>query len=499
MPRILNPEHREFLIWQHDQLINRRGVYIDEQAVRHAMAACEVLEDKLTRELRGLTAGVITSAGQVKEIATFCGLPDCTADTVEKALAPPVAGVDHPFPNDRQRRVLEIRRTLSKASVGKLKKMLLCRNADGRVRGLYQYHGAHTGRPAGRAVQPTNLPRPQIDDAWLLADMFRGNRIDEISLVYEDLTFAVADALRSLFTAAPGYELYAGDFSAIEAVVTAGIAGEQWKLDAFRSVLEGKGFVVDGVKYDDVYCAAASKILQRYIAKKVDPEGRQIGKMGELAFGFGGGVGAWHNFDPDTKYDDDEINGFKEGWRDAHPMIKLSWRGAENSIIEAMFDDAVHWRGFRYEKKVYNGLEFLDIVLLNGKRLHYLRPKLGEERAPWCDDPENPKMLPKFYYAGMKPISATARVWSEHCSTYGGKVIENIVQAMAREIQMQKMLETEYDLKLPVVMHTYDEIVAEVPKGDDRYKEFLDNLGEMPDYAPWPIGVDGWRGERNRK
>lgn len=490
MPTVKNPEHREFLIWQHDQTINRRGVYIDERAARHALAACEELEDKLTRELHTASGGRIKTAGQTAEIAKFCELPDCTADTVEKALKgdlPP-----------RQKRVLEIRRALGKASTKKLRKMLRSRNSDGRIRGLYQYHGAHTGRPAGRGVQPTNLPRPLVKGAWHVAEMFSRNDLDAIEMVYDDVTFAVADALRSMFTAAPGHELYAGDFKSIEAVVTAGLAGEQWKLDAFQKLLDGKGFVVDGVRYDDVYCASASKILQEPITKDMQ-EDRQVGKMGELAFGFGGGVGAWHNFDPDTKYTDEEIDEFKKGWRKAHPMIRRLWRGLGDAIIDAYYDGHAEYRDIEFERREQGGHDFVNMILPNEKRLHYLRPKIGEEEAPWSTE-DNRVVLPKFYFAGYELMrGGTTRVWSEHCGTYGAKVAENAVQATAREIQMDRMLAVEYDLKMPVVMHTYDETVVEVPVGDDRYREFLDCLAEMPDYANWPIGVDGWRGVRNRK
>lgn len=490
---LMTPAEREFRIWQLDQRIVRRGIYVDEKAARHALEACENLERVLNKELTQLTGGAVETGSQAAKIADFCGLDNCQADTVEKELKTAEKGESRL--SDRQVRVLGIRRALSKASTKKLKKIILWRDSGGRVRQCYQYHGAHTGRPTGRGPQPTNLLRPSIKHTSILADLWHGNELDAINFLYKDISFAAADALRAMFTAAPGHELYAGDFKSVEAVVTAGLANERWKLDAFQAVLDGKGFVVDGVRYDDAYCAAATKILGRHIAKEEDSEGRQIGKMGELAFGFQGGVGAWHGFDPDTTYTDDEINGFKDGWRAAHPRIVRSWHARENAMIECIeYGEETAYRDTRFRMTEVAGQPVCQMVLANDKTLDYFRPRLIEDVTPWGEP------CLKIKYAGHRTLpGTTARVWSEHCDTYGGKITENDVQATAREIAQDRMLAVEDGAGMPIVMHTYDEVVVEMPRSAQRYDEFLEIMGEMPIYAQWPIGVDGWRGRRYRK
>lgn len=480
----ISPNERR--LWQLDQKINARGIAVDVAGVRSALVVVGQIEAKLGAEFERRTGGL--GAGQVAAVLEWladreCYLDDLTKDTVSETLA------IRPFRwSDDVKRALELRQILSKASTKKLKALLASVCEDGRVRGTQQYHGAFTGRWAGRLVQPQNLPRPtweaeDVDPNEWVAGLVSAIRTEDADFIeeiygiagdspYRGAMTAVVDALRSMFTAGPGKKLVSGDLSAIEAVGLAGIAGEESKLDVFRRRL-------------DPYCTTASLIFgYEVLSKKTHPKERQVGKVGELAFGYGGGVGAWRNFDRTETYTDDDVNGFKMGWRDGHPNVEKLWHGLENAAIKAMNDGRAEYNGIVYRKQQ----GYLVCVLPSGRTICYYDPQLKEKLTPW----------------GKRAIVLTYMAVKEgrwrRVDTWGGKLAENVTQAACRDVLVEGMFRAETE-GLPIVLTVHDEIVVEVDEGVSGCVEVLTSAMSInPSWASnWPIRSEGWEGRRYRK
>lgn len=498
------PEHK---LWVLDQIINQRGVRIDVKAVEAALKIIDVYSQRLNNELSDITEGAVTKATQrdkiifwLKSQDTF--IRDLTKDTLEDFLANPNVA-------DKPRRVVEIRQTLARSSTKKLEKMLATISNDARIRGLLQYHGASTGRWAGRLVQPQNFPRGSLEDYCeaifgyadtenllatmeLLIDTIMiahddvNSAIENLEFLFGDPMEAITTSLRGMIIADEGKRFVVSDFSAIEAVVTAWVAGEQWKLDAFQGINEGKGY--KGAP--DIYCATASGIFHRPVTK-ADKTGRQIGKVCELAFGYQGGVGAWRNFDKSDNYSDREVNEFKLGWREQHPMTCKLWYGLENAAIATVqYNKPHHYRSIGFEMVRDKAGTWLTIILPNGRRLWYYDPVLEEQETPWGE------WRPLLTYEGRdnKKGGSWGRV-----STYGGMLTENVVQAISRDIMAEAMIRVER-LKYPILLTVHDEIIAEVDENFGSLTEYNQAMSQLPIWIPeCPVGVAGWVGTRYMK
>jgi len=278
--------------------------------------------------------------------------------------------------------------------------------------------------------------------------------------------------------APPRHCLVGGDFSQIEARVAAWLGGEDWKLEAFR---RGR----------DVYCETASGILGRTVTKADDPEGRQIGKVAELAFGFGGGLNAWRQWDKLAS--DEAVFAYRDGWRANHPGIVATWALLNNAAIEV-----VTTGGNRRVGHVTLGMEtigvhrYMFIQLPSGRRLRYFEPSVREKRAPW--DPE--KTITAVHYQAQK----TGR-WME-VDTYGGKLFENIVQAVARDIMVDAMFHVDnaMGMTLQPVLTVHDEIIWQTYITEISLNKIKDLLTTAPAWMPGlPVDVDLWKGDRYGK
>lgn len=475
-------------LWLLDQKINARGIAVDVPGVHAALDVVGQIEEKLGKEFNDLTG---LGAGQVSAVLEwFAGrglmLEDLTKDTVSEALA------ERPVDDDPVTRALELRQILSKASTKKLKALLASVCEDGRVRGTQQYHGAFTGRWAGRLVQPQNLPRPiwecQGDqDTWINALVMGlmqrdADWLDELygkksGRPYAAAMTAVIDALRSLFIAGPGKKLVSGDLHAIEAVGLAGLAREDSKLAVFR-------------RREDPYCSTASVIFgYPVLNKKTHPKERQVGKVGELAFGYGGGVPAWRNFDRTDEHTDDDVQGYKHAWRDGHPNVVQFWHGLENAAIKAMNEGHGEYNGIVYRKQVDRGHTYLVCRLPSGRTIHYYDPRLKETVTPW----------------GKSAIVLAYMAFKEgrwrRVQTWGGKLAENVTQAACRDVLVPGMFRVEEELGFPIVLTVHDEIVVEVDECvRDPVEDLTEAMSVIPDWAPtWPIRSEGWEGRRYRK
>ena len=433
-------------VWLVDQRINRRGVAVDTCGIKILQNLFTEIEHSYTKRLQQITAGAITSAGQVAAIAKYCGLPDCTAATVGTALQ-----------KDPGNEVLRIRSVLSLSSVKKLNAFLNYVCDDGRIRGMFVYHGAsHTGRWAGRGPQPQNLPRTKYDET-AVEDVLSVKSLGELEAIGDPMT-AISKCIRGMFI---GDQLYCSDYHAIEAVVLAVLAGEQWRVELFR----GAG---------NIYEASIARMLGIPI-EEATSEQRQRGKVAELASGYGGGLGAWTKFGADKFMSEPEIQAAVTTWRSENPAIVRYWRDTENAFRQAVTGGRSECRGVSWK---YSD-DVLYARLPSGREMVYHAPRIDTDGLSY-----------------MEPTVKAVK-W-ERTRTYGGKLVENIVQGVSRDILAAALVRVE-DNGWPVVMHVHDEIVCEKARGDLAEMEQI--MSVMPAWAKnWPVyATGGWTGRRYKK
>ena len=466
----------EYRLWVLDQIINKRGVRLDVPAVEAAVNITNMIDEKLTKELVVLTNGAIETAGQRDKILAWIVeqdyfLVDMTKKVVEEALE------DRDMP-DNVRRLLEIRQQLSRASAKKLVKMLDCVCEDGRIRGLLQYHGASTGRWAGRLVQPQNFPRGTIKDVEQLIATIKTGDPELLAIFYDDPMEAIASSLRGMFISDDDRDFCVSDFSAIEACVLAWVADEEWKLQAFYDK-------------EPIYEKTAELVFGYPVNKKDNPDERQVGKTCELAFGYQGGVNAWRNFDSSDMYTDEEVDHFKNQWRDRHPKVVDLWYGLEEAAISALKTNKTHsFRGIIYQIEHDAAGKWLTCTLPNNRKLWYYDPKMKDRMMPW-DEWKN-----CLSYMGRN--SKQGGRW-DRIFTYGGMLVENVVQAISRDLMAEAMIRVEKE-DYPILLTVHDEIISEPYKDHGSLEEYNAIMSEVPIWATGcPVSVDGWRGTRYRK
>jgi DNA polymerase len=482
----------EYRTWILDQKINQRGVFVDMDAVLAASEICTMVEDKWNAELYELTGHEVDKATKIAKLKAWClaqgvELPGLGAEILVDVLE----NWDIP---DNVRRALEIRQEIGKASTKKINKFISCTCKDGKVKGLLQYFGAGTGRWSGRLVQPQNFPRGTIKmPPGGMDELIEDIKLidpDHLEIKYGSTMAAIAASLRGMMTASPGNRLLVADFSAIEAVVLAWVCNEETKLDVFRNK-------------EDPYCVTASGILgwevKRSIAKDENhpdhdkhARARQNpGKVCELAFGYQGGVGAWRQFDSKGNLHDDEVNFYKDKWRKNHPNISSSWGGFEQAAIDAVKTGEPHsYNGITFEIVKDKAGTWLTIKLPNDRRLWYFDPELRDDETPWGSP------CKKLSYQGKD--NKRSGVWGR-VETYGGMITENIVQAIARDLMVEAMIQVE-KLGYDIILTVHDEIIADVPMDHGSLEEFENAMTYIPPWAEGcPIAVSGWEGHRYRK
>ena len=423
-----------------DQRINDRGVMIDAQMVANAARFDDDYKAELLKEAQQISGMENpNSPAQIKRyIHQATGLPIQSLnkkdlDDIEKQLK------YWPKP----RRVLEIRREMGKTSNKKYPAMLQCVCQDGRIHGLLQFCGAaRTGRWAGRLVQIQNLPQNHLQDLDYARQLVKAGDLADFELNYSNPTQVLSELIRTAFIAKPGCTFHVCDFSAIEARVIAWIAGENWVLDVFR-------------KGGDIYCATASQMFGVPVEKHgANAELRQKGKIAVLALGYGGGIGALENMGGSkmglTEREEKEII---QKWRDANPRIVKFWATVEAAAMKALKtgeSTTIH-RGIEVAKR----WGMLTITLPSGRIVCYPRARIGTEYGDsWRGDHEI------IEYEGL---NQTTKKW-EAIRTYGGKLTENIVQSVARDILGIVILRAEA-AGLKIVFHIHDEIVVEAEPG----------------------------------
>ena len=278
-----------------------------------------------TRELVSLTAGTVTGINQIARLQAWLIEQGCEATTLDRKAIE--RQLEHELP-PTVRRVLELRLGGAQAAVKKINALLSRAGDDDRIRGAFRYHGAATGRWTGEGFQPQNLKRPTVDDLDAAVAAVATGDLNTCKTLYPRPLAVVGDCTRAMICAAPGHMLIGADFSSIEIRVLAWVAGEQWKLDAYRR------FDATRDPRDEPYCATACKIFRvpDGTYTKDSPE-RSVGKTCDLAFGYMGGLGAWRKFEPD-RFTDDEVKQFNREWRAAHPAIKRFWYDVDRAALD---------------------------------------------------------------------------------------------------------------------------------------------------------------------
>ena len=464
--------------WQTDLRINARGVAVDMDMVHGAIKIGNDTRDQLMAEAVSITGlenpnSVAQLSGWLKD-AGGLEFSDLRKDTVASALK--MDGVT----GDAER-MLRIRQELGKTSTKKYDAIEAAVCAEGRVRGLLQFYGANrTGRWAGRLVQVQNLPRTYIGYLPWARQAVKDLQTEKLRAMYGSVPDTLSQLIRTSFIAAPGHKLVDADFSSIEARVISWLAGEQWRLEVFRT--HGK-----------IYEASASQMfgvpLERI--KKGNPEYalRQRGKVAELALGYQGSVGALITMGAlDMGIPEEDLPDIVTRWRESNKRIVDLWYAVESaavSVIQTGHQAGVNGILFQREFDLENDLDFLTITLPSRRKLFYARPELGENQ--WG--------RPSITYYG---VNQTTKQWTP-LETYGGKLVENIVQATARDC-LAAAIENLEAAGFPVVFHVHDECVIDCPEAQADLDEVV-KLMTLP--IPWatglPLNADGWVGDFFKK
>lgn len=462
--------------WETDLLINARGVAVDMDFCEGALELGETIRAQLTDEAVQLSG--LQNPNSVKQLARWLSAE--TGDditTLRKETIKELLGRDNA---DHVQRMLEIRQELGKTSTKKYDAIEAAVCDDGRVRGLLQFYGANrTGRWAGRLVQVQNLPRTYTEPLEFARELVKGRKLDALRIVYGSPNDTLSQLIRTTFVAAPGNVLIDADFSAIEARVISWLADEEWRLEVFRT--HGK-----------IYEASASQMfgvpLERI--KKGNPEYslRQRGKVAELALGYQGGVSAMRQMDTGkllADLPDEEIKDIVDKWRNTNPKIRNLWYSFNDAAIRVIQNGGslrVRCCTFARECDCIRGTTCMTISLPSGRKLYYVEPAVGENR--WGG--------PSITYMGVNDKNKWGRI-----ETYGGKLVENVVQAIARDCLAQAIEHLEA-AGLPVVFHIHDEVVIDTAAFDTN-DAMLDKVVKiMSTPIPWaeglPLGADGWVG-----
>lgn len=456
----------ERILYCLDQSINDYGIGVDTDLMDNVIGYSKEYEATLRKECEKLTGGInVHSIVQLKQWLTEQEgrqIDSLTKDDVDQLLKLDL--------KPESKRILELRQETGKTSVKKYEAFERSICSDGRIHGAFQFYGAgRTGRWAGRLIQPQNFPRNAFEDIALARQMVKSARWDEIEMLYGSMNDVFSTLIRTLIVPPEGMTFAIADYSAIEARVVAWMADEKWRQDVFANG-------------GDIYCMSATQMFGVPVEKHgQNSHLRKKGKVAELACGYGGGVGALRKMGGEQMgLTEKEMDDIVKKWRRSSPHVVKLWRELGNAAIEAIDTrlrvKCSHGVSFKYSK----GILFMQLP--SGRSLAYVQPRYdGRELT----------------YMGM---NQTTRKW-ERTKTWGGKLTENLIQAIARDclaVSMSKIQQAGYH----IVMHVHDEVIVEVPSEDaEGHLERIEELmGEPIDWAPGLIlTADGFTSEYYRK
>ncbi|EGT4969038.1 hypothetical protein C4226_19380 [Clostridioides difficile] len=461
---------REIKLWYLDQRINDTGIKVDTELIENAIECDKKYTEKLTKEAIKITGlNNPNSPAQLKK-----WLSDKVGFEITSLTKESIPEILKQVDDENVVRTLELRKLMSKTSIKKYEAMKLAKGNDNRVRGLLQFYGANrTGRWAGRLVQVQNLPQNHIEDLDLARNLLKEGDFDLIELLYDSVPDVLSQLIRTAFIPSEGHRFIVSDFSAIEARVIAWLAGEKWRLDVFNS--HGK-----------IYEASASQMFKIPIENiKKGSELRQKGKLAELSNGYGGSVGALISMGAiKMGLKEEELQPIVTAWRNANPNITKFWWDVDKAAKKAIKDRTI--------VEIQHGIKFiynpgvLFIELPSSRRLSYLRPKI-EPHTTFSGD--------KITYEGMEQ---TSKQW-KRIDTYGPKLVENIVQATARDCLREAMFNIT-DAGYSIVMHVHDELVLDVDKKFGSLEEVNSIMGKEISWAKGlPLKADGYECDYYKK
>lgn len=452
-------------IWEEfylDQEINDRGIAVDMELVDAAITLDAQAKAKLSADMRRLTG--VENPNSVYQLLDWLEQQGYSSDSLGKAQVKELLKTA----KEPVKTVLELRQQLAKSSVKKYTAMQNTACSDRRARGMFSFYGAsRTGRWAGRNIQLQNLPQNHITDLTAARDTVKYGYYDEIEMLYDDVPDTLSQLIRTAFIPRPGMKFIVADFSAIEARVIAWLSGEQWRMDAFA-------------KGEDIYCASASQMFGVPVVKHgINGHLRQKGKVAELACGYGGSVGAMKAMGADSLgLSDAELKRIVTDWREASPHITDLWWLVDRAVKKAIKEKTAtntHGLAFSYESG------FLFIELPSGRRLAYAKPRIGENQFGG----------ESVTYMGIN----TQKKW-DRLESYGPKFVENIVQAIARDLLMYSMQTLSHCF---IVGHIHDEMIIEA----DRRMSVEAVCQQMARTPAWAEGLllraDGYECEFYRK
>ena len=448
-----------------DQNINDRGVLVDLELARQAVKLNSIQTAVATEQAYTLTG--LENPNSVAQLKAWRIENGVEIESLSKKA---VAALADETDGDIQE-MLHLRLLMSKTSVKKYEAVMRSVCRDNRVRGMMRFCGAsRTGRWSGNILQPQNLPQNHLPDLTLARDIVKDGDFELLDMTFGNVPNVLSELIRTVLIPKPNHRFIVADFSAIEARVLSWLAGEQWRLDTFRNG-------------SDIYCTSASQMFRVPVEKHgVNGHLRQKGKISELACGYGGSVGALKNMGAvEMGVPEDELQGLINDWRNANPHIVKLWTEVGNAAMKAIKEKTIVSLGklvFMYERGI------LFIRLPSGRRLSYIKPRIGTNRFGGDS----------ITYMGV----GASKKW-ERLETFGGKLVENIVQAIARDLLASAMMNVAnagYD----IVFHVHDEIIAEAPDSQGSVDEMCKLMSINPDWADGiPLSADGYECEYYRK
>lgn len=440
-------------VWEEfwlDQEINDRGILLDLTLVKNAIALDEISKDKLSDAMKDLTElENPNSVAQMKQWLSDQGVEAVSLG--KKDVAKMIADEDI---DEAVTEALRLRQQLAKSSVKKYQAMQTAVCNDGRARGMFQFYGANrSGRWAGRIIQLQNLPQNHMDDLEQARGLVWNGDYEALTMLYDSVPNVLSELIRTAFVAGEGNKFCVADFSAIEARVLSWLAGEQWRTDVF-------------VNNGDIYCASASAMFGVPVEKHgQNAELRQKGKIAELALGYGGSVGALKSMGAiEMGLTEEELQPLVDSWRSANPNIVRFWWDVDRVVKKAVKQrEPSELKGIRFECR--SGMLF--ITLPSGRRLAYVKPRMGENRFGG----------ESVTYEGV----GGTKKW-ERIESYGPKFVENIVQAISRDILCYAMKTLSH---CRICAHVHDELIIEIRK-DASLAAICEQMGRTP---PWAEGL----------
>lgn len=488
----------ELALWHLDQEINDRGVLVDEELCTAASAVVASAQKEIGTQIRELTGGAVSSYTSVGQLIAWVNEQGVYCDTLRREALDTLLEETNDLPDD-VRAVLQLRSEASLSSVSKIDALMRGRSADGRAKGLLQFHAATTGRWGGRRFQPQNLRRPKEEDVDAVVEVVLTGDAGYVALMYGKPISAVADTLRGMICADAGHVIVAADYSNIEGRVLAWLAGQTDKLDAFLQFDAGQG--------EDLYKITAGAILGKS-PKDVTKDERQVyGKVPELACGYGGSFGAFAKMGAayGVYLPDDQVKDIVSGWRDANDHIRRFWGALEDAAISAVKNPGIVTAAGPIKFKI--GGSFLFMRLPSGRLLAYPCPEVRSVTMPWVDRNGEPVQKDSLTYfttidatkrKKVVPDPANTAKWSR-IKTYGGMLAENATQAAARDVMADAMPRLEA-AGFRVILTVHDEIVCEAIPREGLVADMERVMTDAPAWAKGlPLSVEGFSGTRYKK